>query len=44
MGHVAIYSGSNEFVHAPSSGKHVTRGSLNDRFWRERLVSAGRLL
>ncbi|KAA3626886.1 MAG: NlpC/P60 family protein [Proteobacteria bacterium] len=44
VGHVAIYSGSNEFVHAPSSGKHVTRGSLNDRFWRERLVSAGRLL
>lgn len=44
VGHVAIYSGANRFIHAPSSGKSVTRGSLDDRYWRERLVSAGRLL
>lgn len=44
IGHVAIYSGDNQFIHAPSSGKYVARGSLDDQFWRERLVSAGRLL
>lgn len=44
VGHVAIYAGDNQFIHAPSSGKHVMLGTLDDQFWRERLVSAGRLL
>ena len=43
VGHVAIYTGGTRFVHAPSSGKYVMRGSLDNQFWRERLVSAGRL-
>ncbi len=43
IGHVAIYTGDGEFVHAPSSGKRVSRASLENRFWRSRLVSAGRL-
>jgi len=43
IGHVAIYTGGRSFVHAPSSGKYVVRGSLESRFWRQRLVSAGRL-
>lgn len=44
VGHVAIYAGDNQFIHAPSSGKQVTRGSLDDRFWRARLVGVGRLV
>ncbi len=44
VGHVAIYTGHNQFVHAPSSGKSVMRGTLDDEFWRERLVRAGRLM
>lgn len=43
VGHVALYTGDGRFVHAPSSGKYVVRGSLENQFWRERLVSAGRL-
>ena len=43
VGHVASYTGGGGFVHAPSSGKRVMQGTLRDRFWRERLVSAGRL-
>lgn len=43
VGHVAIHTGGGRFVHAPSSGKQVMRGSLRERFWRERLIRAGRL-
>lgn len=44
VAHVAIYAGDHRFVHAPSTGKSVMWGTLDDRFWRERLVSAGRLI
>lgn len=43
VSHVAIYAGNGEFIHAPSTGKRVTRTSLNDPFWRPRLVRTGRL-
>jgi cell wall-associated NlpC family hydrolase len=36
--HVAIYEGGGSFIHAPSSGKRVSRGSLDNPYWRERLV------
>jgi cell wall-associated NlpC family hydrolase len=36
--HVALYLGHNEFVHAPSTGKMVTVGSLNNSYYRDHLV------
>jgi murein DD-endopeptidase len=44
VSHVAIYKGAGEFIHAPSTGKHVMTGSLEDRYWRERFAGGGRLL
>ena len=40
--HVGIYIGANRFVHAPSRGRHVTIDSLDDTYYRRRLVSVGR--
>ena len=40
--HVAIYVGSNRFVHAPSSGKQVTTASLTDRYWSQHFAGARR--
>jgi cell wall-associated NlpC family hydrolase len=37
--HVAIYEGDGVFIHAPSSGKHVSRASLENPFWSRRLVA-----
>jgi len=42
VSHVAIYDGDLQFIHAPATGKVVSVSSLNNRFWRERLVGAGR--
>lgn len=41
-GHVALYLGRGEMIHAPSSGKHVLISRLNNPYWRTRLVAAGR--
>lgn len=38
--HVGIYAGGGEFIHAPSSGKRVSRASLDNPYWREHLVGA----
>lgn len=40
--HVAIYLGSDRFVHAPSSGKQVSTASLNDRYWSQHFAGARR--
>ncbi len=40
--HVGIYAGRGMFIHAPSTGKVVSYASLNNPYWRERVVSAGR--
>jgi cell wall-associated NlpC family hydrolase len=40
--HVGIYLGSGRFVHAPSRGKHVTIDSLDDTYFKRRLVGVGR--
>jgi cell wall-associated NlpC family hydrolase len=40
--HVAIYVGSNRFVHAPSSGKQVSTASLSDRYWSRHFSAARR--
>jgi murein DD-endopeptidase len=42
MSHVGMYIGDNQFVHAPSSGKIVTVGSLQSDFYRKALIRAGR--
>ncbi len=44
VSHVAIYVGDGEFIHAPSTGKRVTQTSMDDPFWRPRLVRTGRLI
>ena len=36
--HVGIYEGGGVFIHAPSSGKRVSRASLDNPFWRNRLI------
>jgi len=41
-GHVAMYLGRGEMIHAPSSGKHVLVSRLNNPYWRTRLLAAGR--
>lgn len=43
ISHVAIYAGEGRFVHAPQSGRSVELRTLDDRFYRPRLVGAGRL-
>lgn len=41
--HVAIYIGGGRFVHAPSTGRYVSVGSVNAGYWRRHLESARRL-
>jgi murein DD-endopeptidase len=41
--HVAIYAGNGRFIHAPTSGKPVSYGSLYNPYWREHIAGAGRL-
>lgn len=36
--HVGIYEGDGVFIHAPSSGKSVGRASLDNEYWRRRLI------
>ena len=43
VSHVGLYVGGKAFVHAPSSGKAVSYASLDNPYWRERLIKAGRL-
>ncbi|MGB5613396.1 MAG: NlpC/P60 family protein [Sedimenticolaceae bacterium] len=42
--HVGIYEGDGVFIHAPSSGKQVSRASLDNPYWGERLVATGTFL
>lgn len=43
VSHVGLYIGGNKFIHAPSSGKKVRYASLDNPYWRKRLIKAGRL-
>lgn len=38
--HVGIYEGGGVFIHAPSSGKRVSRASLDNPYWRKRMIGA----
>ena len=42
-GHVAIYVGNGEIVHAPSSGKRVRRDRIDSPYWKKHLSEARRL-
>jgi cell wall-associated NlpC family hydrolase len=42
VSHVAIYAGDGRFIHAPQTGRPVELRTLDDEFYRPRLVSAGR--
>jgi cell wall-associated NlpC family hydrolase len=42
VGHVGIYAGDDQFVDAPQSGGKVQMASLDDEWYRERYVGAGR--
>ena len=43
ISHVGIYSGSNQFIHSPSSGKGVSYASLDNPYWKSRLIGGGRI-
>lgn len=43
VSHVGIYAGEGWFIHAPSRGGRVTYARMDNPFWQQRLVSAGRL-
>jgi cell wall-associated NlpC family hydrolase len=42
VSHVAIYLGDGRFVHAPSTGKQVSVASMDNAYYREHFVRAGR--
>ncbi len=42
VSHVGIYLGRRRFVHAPRTGRRVSIATLENTFWRRRLVGAGR--
>ena len=42
VNHVGIYAGGGRFVHAPRRGEVVSYASLDDPYYRKRLVGAGR--
>jgi len=42
--HVGIYVGGGRFVHAPKSGGTVRLDDLTEPYWRERFISARRVL
>ena len=41
--HVGIYLGDGQFVHAPSSGKHVRKDTLDAPYWKKHLSEARRV-
>jgi len=43
VSHVGIYAGNQKFIHAPKSGKYVSYASINEPYWRERMVKVATL-
>jgi cell wall-associated NlpC family hydrolase len=43
-GHVGIYIGNGQFVHAPSSGKKVKVDRMDSGYWDKHFKSAGRIV
>lgn len=42
VSHVGVYLGDRRFIHAPASGKRVSTASLDEPYWKERFIKAGR--
>lgn len=42
--HVGIYTGDNQFIHAPGRGKRIQVTSLTKRYYRDRFVGARRYI
>lgn len=42
VSHVGIYEGGGRFLHAPSTGKRVTRAQLDNPYWKKHFVGARR--
>lgn len=42
--HVGIYVGSDQFVHAPSTGGRVRKDNLNDPYWKKHYLDTRRFL
>ena len=42
ISHVGIYDRNGRFIHAPSSGQAVGYATLDNPYWQEHLVAAGR--
>ena len=43
LSHVGIFIGDGRFVHAPTSGRSVSIGSLDNPYYQMHLVGVGRL-
>lgn len=43
VNHVGIYLGNGNFIHAPRRGKRVSIAKLKSRYWRRKVVGAGRV-
>ena len=44
INHIAVYNGSGGFIHAPSSGKTVRTGDINDvYYWADKFIFGVRL-
>jgi len=43
LSHVGLYTGNGQFVHAPGRGRSVTTANLNNPYWQQHLLAAGRL-
>ncbi|MCB1767060.1 MAG: C40 family peptidase, partial [Candidatus Competibacteraceae bacterium] len=44
VSHVGIYAGNGQMIHASSSSRKVRKVKLNQRYWRQRMVSGATFL
>jgi cell wall-associated NlpC family hydrolase len=43
LSHVGLYAGNGRFIHASTAKKRVADASLQDPYWRNRLIGIGRV-
>jgi cell wall-associated NlpC family hydrolase len=43
LSHVGLYAGNGRFIHASTAKKRVADASLQDPYWRKRLIGIGRI-